>query len=221
VSKVYGLKIKLMMATMQDQALDKKLNQLLDDYTALVKGESAQASTGKAPSAPNSAEATTTGEEPAAPAPSQMQTRNPEELKAQLLDVLGDNTSWKSKALASLKENMTCDEVRALFRDLEECKTTSEFDFPEASSNGHPIIARYKFSFRNGKLYDATIIFKRSLDREQFKAVSLELFDRKWGGIKPDEREKDILTSIGPNFAKAQRSYMMNEWQITHDFPKE
>jgi hypothetical protein len=218
VGKIYGLKIKLMSATFQDKTLDTKLNQLVDDYTALVKGEAPGSASKESPAPSQAAQAP---EQKTSVAPAPAPSQNPEQLKAQLLEVLGDSSTWKSAAMAPLQPDMTCDQVHAAFPALEPCETKPGFVFAEAPVSGHPILARYKFSFQDGKLYDATLIFRRNLDREQFKSASLELFESKWGALKPEKRSQDILTSIGPNFSKAQRVYMVSEWQISHDFPKE
>ncbi len=216
ITTVYSLKIKMMGLTMQDKVAGTKLDQLIDDYTALVKGEAAGTASNTSSTTPvMPAKSETT---PVVSETGPKQGGN--ELRGQLKEVLGDDSSWKATVFSSLRLGMTCDETRKLFPELGVCDSTKSFDFLEVSVKNHPVVSRYKFSFKEGTLYDATLIFRRSLNYEEFKSASLDLFEKKWGAIPPEKRDQEILTAVGPGFVLAQRSEMMNEWHIKHGFPK-
>lgn len=142
------------------------------------------------------------------------------DIKTQLGEVVGGKESWKPKIFAGLKVNMPCEEVKKLYPTLASCDVAKDFDFQKVAVTDNPLISEYEFVFEKGKLTETRIIFKSNLDKEEFKKASLELFEAKWGVVKPEKREQDILTSIGPKFVKAQRVYMGGQWQLNVDLPE-
>lgn len=141
------------------------------------------------------------------------------DLKTQLGDVLGAKESWKPKVFTGLKAGMPCEEVKKIYVDLAVCDATKDYDFQKVAVADQPLISHYEFVFNMGKLKEARILFKSNIDKDEFKKASLELFEAKWGVVKPEKREMDILTAIGPSYVKAQRVYMGSQWQLNVDMP--
>ena len=142
------------------------------------------------------------------------------DLKMQLTEVVGGKESWKPKIFSTLKVNMTCDEVKVVYPALADCDPAKDYSFASVAVAEHPLISEYEFVFKMGKLSGSRIIFKSNIDKDEFKAASLELFEAKWGTVKPEKREQDILTSIGPKYIKAQRTYMGGQWRLDIDLPQ-
>jgi len=140
-------------------------------------------------------------------------------LRNQLMDVLGDQSSWVPKYLSNLKAGMSCDDVRKLYTTLTECDAKKEFNYPTAKIENQPIIDEIKFVFDNDKLKDAEIVFKYKID-DTFKEVSLEVFEAKWGAIKLEDRDEDFLTKVSPSFDKAIRNLRRDQWSISFNFPE-
>lgn len=141
-------------------------------------------------------------------------------IKTELTNVLGTKANWAPTVFSKLKLGMTCDEVKAVYPNLTDCDPTEEFSFASVVVENNPIVSEYGLTFETGKLAGGKLVFKGSLDKDVFKKVSLELFESKWGTVKADEKNADILTIIGPNYIKAQRNYMVTQWEIEFDFPK-
>lgn len=141
-------------------------------------------------------------------------------LKNQLTAVLGDKSSWKPKLFSQLKAGMSCEEVKKVFSSLSACDAAKDYDFPSASISDNPIVNKVRFTFNKGKLKGGKILFKSNIDKDMFKKVSLQLFEAKWGVVKPEKRDKDLLTKIGPGFVKAQRTFIGGIWGIDAGLPK-
>lgn len=142
-------------------------------------------------------------------------------LKTDLQTLIGDNSSWKLAAFKNLKRDMPCQEVKTLYPQLEACQDTKEYDFPKAQEANHTLISSYKFTFKQGKLTDVSIIFKGDLDKEAFKEISLDLLQKKWGALNVEDQKEDILTWVNDQFDISQRIYMVDHWEVKNGMPKE
>lgn len=143
-----------------------------------------------------------------------------DELKTKLTEVLGGKESWAPSIANKLKRDMSCDQVKAVLPTLPGCNANEEFDFQDVPVTENEIVSSLELTFESGKLADVKVKFKTNLDKDQFKAASLELFEAKWGSVKPEKRENDILTAIGPSFIKAQRTFIGGQWAIAVGLPK-
>ena len=139
-------------------------------------------------------------------------------MKAKLSETLGDKTIWMVPAFKDYKRNAACEDVKKVFATIV-CDPT-KFDSSKVAVENNSLISGYKFYFDKGKLHSITLIFHGDLDKELFKKVSLELGEAKWGALKPEKREKDILTWVNSSFDTVQRSYMVNHWEINVVAPK-
>lgn len=143
-----------------------------------------------------------------------------EVLKTNLQTVIGNNTSWQLTTFKNLKKDMPCQEVKTLYPQLEACQDTKDYDFPKAEEKNHPLITAYEFTFKEGKLTDATLIFKGDLDKEAFKEISLDLLQKKWGALSTEDQKEDILTWVNDQFDISQRIFMVDHWEIRNGMPK-
>lgn len=136
-------------------------------------------------------------------------------LKAELAKVTGTNKDdWRPAAFAKLQKGMTCAQVKAQIPSIGACGATVE-----AKAEGSPVLDGYEFRFRDDKLYSATLLFKRSLDKAAFKQASIEVFEAKWGKQKADKRDADLLTWVGPGSGMTQRMFLVDQWQVAVDLP--
>jgi len=140
-------------------------------------------------------------------------------VKGGLQKLVGEKTAWKAAVFAGLKKGMSCDDVKKVYADLDGCDPAQEWSFAHANAKDDALVAGYQFSFNNGKLTDATILFKGSVDKDLFKKVSLEVFQGKWGELK-DGQNEDILTWVNSDFNTTQRNYMVDHWELKNDLPE-
>lgn len=142
------------------------------------------------------------------------------EIRTALAKLLGPAGKWKAAALTKFNRGNTCDQVKKIYSVMKGCDPGKSWSFGSVLIKNHPLVHALKFSFKNGQLHGAAFIFHRQLPREVFKKVSLEIFEKKWGPVKPGKRNNDILTIYKTNFGTAQRSFILDHWEIKHDFPK-
>jgi hypothetical protein len=147
-----------------------------------------------------------------------VQAQDEAAIKAGLEKLVGDNTSWKASVFSGLKKGMSCEEVKAAYADLQGCDPAQEWSFASAGAKDDPLVSGYEFSFNSGKLNDATVVFKGSLDKDLFKKVSRAVFQAKWGQLK-EGQDQEILTWVNSDFNTTQRSYMVDHWQLKNDLP--
>lgn len=140
-------------------------------------------------------------------------------LKKELETALGNKSSWKIAFFSKLSAGMSCDDVKKVFPTLTGCDPAKDYSFPKAKVSDNSIIFEVKFTFKSGQLKGGELKFKSSIDSDLFKKVSAEVFQAKWGNVKPEKKDKNILTRIGPKFAIAQRSLLLKVWGIKADFP--
>jgi hypothetical protein len=140
-------------------------------------------------------------------------------IKSGLQKLVGDKGPWKAAVFAALKKGMSCDDLKKVYADLEGCDPAQEWSFAHANAKDDALVAGYQFSLNSGKLSDATVMFKGSLDKEVFKKASLEVFQAKWGELKEGQAE-DILTWVNSEFNTTQRNYMVDHWELKNDLPE-
>lgn len=152
------------------------------------------------------------------PLTSSAETLDEPTMKAKLSEIIGDKTLWNIPAMKDFKRNANCEDVKKVLTTLT-CDPT-KYDFPKVAVDNNPLISGYKFSFDKGKLYAVTVLFHRHLDKDLFKKVSLELGEAKWGALKPEKRDGDILTWVNSSFDIVQRTYFIDHWEIKVVAPK-
>lgn len=143
-----------------------------------------------------------------------------EDLQKNLIKLLGSNNTWTTPSSGKFKRGDSCDAVKQVYSAMVGCDPAKSWSFGSVTIKNHPLVHTLKFSFKQGGLYSITYVFHRQLPREEFKKVSLAVFEYKWGKIKPEKRDNDILTVYKSNFGTAQRSFYTDHWEIKHDFPK-
>jgi hypothetical protein len=147
-------------------------------------------------------------------------TMNEADIRASLARLLGAPERWLIPSLTQFTRGMTCEDVKRVYKTLKGCDPEKKYSRGEVTIQKHDLIHALKFAFREGALVSATMIFHRQLDREMFKKVSLPLFEEKWGKVKPEKRNNDIITVYVPGAGIAQRSFMNDHWEIKQDFPR-
>ncbi|MCP5108952.1 MAG: hypothetical protein GY950_36550 [bacterium] len=145
---------------------------------------------------------------------------NTEDMKNNLLKLLGSNKTWTTPSSGKFKRGDSCAAVSKAYSAMKGCNPAKSWSFGTVTIKNHPLVHALKFSFKQGGLYSVTYIFHRQLPKEEFKKVSLAVFEYKWGKVKPGKRDQDILTIYKSKFGSAQRSFSLDHWQIKHDFPK-
>lgn len=147
-------------------------------------------------------------------------TLNEAELKLALANLIGTNKTWVVPSMAKFKRGMYCGQVLQVYKTMKGCDPAKSWSWGTITIKDHPLVHALKLSFNKGQLTSATLIFHRQINCELFKKVSLELFEGKWGKLKPEKRDKDTITIYKSKFGIAQRSFMVDHWEIKHDFPK-
>jgi hypothetical protein len=143
-----------------------------------------------------------------------------EELQKSLIKLLGSNKTWNTPPAGKFKRGDSCEKVKQVYQAMKGCDPAKSWSFPTVTIKNHALVRALKFSFKQGGLYSITYVFHRQLPRDVFKEVSLGVFEYKWGKVKPEKRNNDILTVYKSNFGTAQRSFYTDHWEIKHDFPK-
>lgn len=133
-----------------------------------------------------------------------------------LAEIIGSSDSWQIAFFKGLKQGMPSAEVKKIYPDLV-VDDSEEYDFPEVEIKDNKIVASIKFTFTKGKLDSGTLLFKEKLNKEAFKKASLAAFEAKWGKLKEDERNEDILTAANSKFQLSQRMYMVDHWELRND----
>jgi len=141
-------------------------------------------------------------------------------MQKELQGVLGDNSTWAITPLAGLKKDMAYQDARAVFPELPEADAAAKKIFVgKVKVEGSALVESYELKFRSGKLYGAIVNFKRSLDKELFKKVSLEVFEAKFGKVKAEKREKDTINKFNSDSQGAQRAWLVDHWLLELDIP--
>lgn len=147
-------------------------------------------------------------------------TMDAKAIKEHLTKVVGDKSSWAVTSLADLKKNMSYADVRAIFPQLPEMDIASKKIYKaKVNVEKDAIVDYYELKFREGKLYGAIINFRKDLDKKTFKQVSLEVFESKFGKVKADKRDKDIINKFSSEGLGAQRSWLVDHWLFEVDIP--
>jgi hypothetical protein len=143
-----------------------------------------------------------------------------QQIEAELAKLLGSAERWEVPAMTKFKSGMTCDQVRKVYRTMKGCDPLKNYSRGSVTIKNHPLIHALNFTFNKGQLKNATLVFHRQLDKELFKRISLPLIEKKWGKVKPEKRNEDLIYIYKYKVGYARRSYMRDHWEISHDFPK-
>ncbi|MCK4835222.1 MAG: hypothetical protein KAT17_01225 [Candidatus Aminicenantes bacterium] len=143
-----------------------------------------------------------------------------DQIRVSLAKLLGPGKYWKAAVMTKLNRGNTCAQVKQVYKVMKGCDPQKKWSFGHVLIKGHDLIHALKFGFSKGELQNVTLIFHRQLPKEGFKKVSLNLFEKKWGRIKLEKRNQDLLTIYKRNFGVAQRYFVVDHWEIKHDFPK-
>ena len=138
------------------------------------------------------------------------------DVRTGLAEVLGSTESWNPAFLRSLKRDSTYDEARRAFPALPRSAPAAVggLQRPKVRLESHPFVDGYELKFREGKLYAATVAFRRKVNRAAFKDASLELMEAKFGRVRPARRGNDLLTIVNGDGLAAQRSWVVDHWEI-------
>jgi hypothetical protein len=141
-------------------------------------------------------------------------------IRVALARLLGGNTQWVAPSMAKFKSGMYCAQVQQVYKTMTGCDPVKNWSWGTVTIKDHPLVHALKFAFNKGKLSSVSFIFHRQLDKELFKMVSVQMFEKKWGPISLEKRDKDTLTIYKSGYGMTQRSYLIDHWEIKHDFPK-
>ncbi|MDY7015281.1 MAG: hypothetical protein SVX43_17120 [Cyanobacteriota bacterium] len=179
-------------------------------------GNSEQPSTNESPPAAESpAESPVAEESPTAdssPAASSEETPD-------IAGIIGTKEEgWMPKVLAdkNLKENMTPEETGQAIPGAEE---VSEFGFSEAKVEGVPGLQKYEFYFEKDdsgeptQLKNVKLIFDPALNSKITYEELAKILEVKYGEVKPEDIEQEIVTWVGPSFSTAQLTKGLNEFE--------
>jgi hypothetical protein len=138
------------------------------------------------------------------------------DVRAGLAEVLGSAESWNPAFLQALKRDSTYDEARRAFPTLPRSAPAAVggLQRPKIRLERHAFVDGYELKFREGKLYAATVAFRRNLDRAAFKDASLALMEAKFGRVRPARRSNDLITIVNADGLAAQRSWVVDHWEI-------
>lgn len=134
--------------------------------------------------------------------------------------LLGDAESWKAGVFADLSWHMSCDDVRRFFPTLVCASGGGEYDFPRVAADSW-LVSGYEFTFHNGKLEDAAIIFHSwGPQEERFAAALLRAAQCKWGELPASERRGRRF--IWSNFDRDQVSLdrIDGRWELLCSMPR-
>ena len=115
-------------------------------------------------------------------------TLTAEQIRVGLAKLLGTNKSWKAAVMNRFNRGNTCAQVLQVYKVMKGCDPGKNWSFGNVLIKNHDLVRALKFGFNQGKLQNATLIFHRQLPKEVFKNISLELFEQKWGKLKPEKR---------------------------------
>ena len=142
-------------------------------------------------------------------------------LRARLAEVLGPATSWKAAGFHDLKRGMSCEAAKAVLPTLSACDPAKDWDFVRAPLQGDRMLAGYQLDFQKGKLRTVTVRLHRHLSKDLVKAVSLELFEQKWGKLGPKERQEEVLTvARSSTYETVQRAFSHDHWEVRQELPE-
>ncbi|MCP4218689.1 MAG: hypothetical protein GY765_28915 [bacterium] len=144
----------------------------------------------------------------------------PEVIGAGLSKLLGASGNWKASALGKFYRGMTCEQVSKVYSAMKGHNPYKSWSFGTVTIKNHSLVHALKFSFQDGLLRNATLIFHRQLPKETFKVISLRAFEAKWGKVRPEKRNNDIITKYKSRTGSAQRTFSRDHWEIKFDFPK-
>ncbi|MCP4148677.1 MAG: hypothetical protein GY757_13100, partial [bacterium] len=147
-------------------------------------------------------------------------TLTPEQMSSGLTKLLGAPGNWKAAALNEFSRDMTCEQVSKAYKSMTGHNPLKKWSFGTVTIKNHPLIHALKFSFQNGHLRNATLVFHRQLPKETFKVISLRAFEAKWGSVRAEKRDNDIITIYKTHSGSAQRTHRRDHWEIKFDFPK-
>ncbi len=130
--------------------------------------------------------------------------------ESELKKIIGETKSWNIEVFNNIKLNMSYDEVKALYPQLED-----DQDYPWAYLEDHPVVRYYAFYFDEGKLDSIEVGFRDDLDVEETKDTCLTLLKAIWG--EPDIAEDDYYSWYGDDFDINAIWFFGNQWEIVID----
>jgi hypothetical protein len=140
-------------------------------------------------------------------------------VEAGLAKLLGDKTSDVPTVVAGLKKGMSPAEARKVFPALPASVTGTKPYEPGTVPMKDPLLEALELKFHQGKLNTVVLVFKRSVDRAEFKTASLTLIERKWSVKAPEaDRHQDLLTLM-PGGNGVQRSFLDDHWELEVELP--
>ena len=142
------------------------------------------------------------------------------EITTALAKLLGSSKYWMVPALSKFSRGMSCNQVKRTYHTLTGCNPNKKYSRGTVTIKNHPLIHALFFSFSNGKLRSAKLIFHRQLPKERTKTLSVIAFEKKWGKVKLSDRQKDHIFIYKREFGFVRRSWMIDHWEISIDFPK-
>jgi hypothetical protein len=114
-------------------------------------------------------------------------------------------------ALQALTRTMTPDDVDALFPGA---KRVSKYGISSVKAKDLPGVDHIEFGFQNGKLYRATLNYRRNLVTAAFAAYFRRVVANKYG-----ESKDDIMTYVLSNGVLVQASKFVDHYQLSYTPP--
>jgi len=142
------------------------------------------------------------------------------EIKKELLKLLGSPKNWNTPPYKLFKRNDSYLKVKKIYPSFQTQGVLLLKGSGIVTIKNHSLIHALRFNFKKGALQSITYIFHRQLPMQLFKKVSLEVFEYKWGKVKLETRNNDIISVNKTNIGIAERRYKKDHWEITHDLLK-
>jgi hypothetical protein len=131
-------------------------------------------------------------------------------IEGELKKIIGGGEGWNLEVFNNIKLNMSYDEVKALYPQLEDDR-----DYPWAYLEDHPVVDYYAFYFDEGKLVNVEVNLLATLDVEEVREACLTLLKAKWG--EPDETDEDYYYWYGEDYYMNMFYLYVDAWVIEVD----
>lgn len=150
------------------------------------------------------------------PGPVNLENLSPENIRAELENLLGPAKQYLPSIITSLSGGMSSEQVAAVFPTLGNSTPGSSHHFEKVSIENHPLVAGLHFSFKNDRLNYVNLVFHYQIPREQFQEISFAFLKSRWGKNARLSKDGERLSRYAnPGFQEMK--FEGNRWEFRID----
>lgn len=131
---------------------------------------------------------------------------------------VGTRSSEAPVPFEKLDRSMSPEDVGAIIPGAEKI---SKYNISKVTVRDVPGVAAYKFSFQNGKLYSAAVIYQMKHADQAFSDYFFKAVENKYGPMKAEARTKQLVTYARTDGSMIQAMKFVDHFELSYTPPRE